>query len=218
MPDDRYWIEEDGKKVRVPRVTTITKFVSGDPGGLMYWAWQKGYDGITLEDARQERDVGTIVHAMIEADMHDRELPDLTALPDEMLHACRNSFDAFHDWRREQTEFTPVAQEKALVSRKHRFGGKMDIVRFNGKRALMDYKTGSGIYPEHLAQIAAYGILWEENFPDKLIERYEILRISQKGGSFHHHGWPASEMESAKEAFLLARRMYELHRQLKGML
>lgn len=218
MPNDRYFVEIEGKKIRVPRVTTITKFVSGDPGGLMHWAWQAGYDGKTLEEARSAADVGKIVHAMIEAYVRGQGLLDLSHLEEDLRKCAERSFGAFIEWKREQTEFEPVAQEVKLISRKHMFGGRADIVRFNGRRALMDFKTGAAVYPEHLAQDAAYGIAWDENHPDEPIEWFEILRISQKHGSFHHSGWPASEMEPAKRAFLLAREMYELNKQLKGML
>ena len=67
MPAERYLI--DGK--RVPSVSSCKSMLGWGQRGLMHWANTKGLDGLTLEDAYRggPAEVGTMAHAMIEADL-----------------------------------------------------------------------------------------------------------------------------------------------------
>ena len=56
--------------------------------------------------------------------------------------------------------------EIPLVSEQYQFGGTLDGVGMIGEQySLMDFKTSNGTYGDHLIQLAAYQILWEENYP-----------------------------------------------------
>jgi hypothetical protein len=213
-PANGYWLSVDGKKTRVPSVTTVLKQLGWSSGGLMYWAWREGFEGRTIEEARQAAaDIGTIVHAMVEADLHGEGPPDLSALPEPMAHSCATAYEGWLRWK-EQHHVADVKSELSLISREHLFGGTMDQLRTDGELSVLDLKTSAGLYPDHLCQIAAYGKLAEENCHGTAA-RYHVLRISREDGSLHHHEWPANSMAPAWEAFLCARRLYDLERTLK---
>lgn len=105
--------------------------------------------------------------------------------------------------------------EVELVSKEHKFGGCNDSV-LTGPHgyAIGDFKTSNSVYAEMLAQVAGYGILWDENYPQSPITGgYHIFRFSKENADFAHHFW--SELDDAKEQFLLLRRAYELDKRLK---
>ena len=82
------------------------------------------------------------------------------------------------------------------------FGGTPDgiIETGAGKTAIMDIKTSSGVYRDHLLQVAAYKHLWEENNPGlKITGGFHILRFAKEGGDFAHHYYP--ELEAGWEMF-----------------
>lgn len=203
MPTQAYRTK-DGK--RVPGVTTILgKFK--DPGGLMHWAWKCGIDG---KDFRQVRDdaatAGTLAHAMVERWIKGEPEPKPDA-PPEIVERATRSFGAFREWA-DQTKLVVTHTEVPLVSERYRFGGCLDAILVQGKRAMGDWKTSNAIYAENLMQVAAYGLLWEENFPDQPIDGgYHILRFDKEYGDFSNRWW--EELEAGKRAFLALRAAYD---------
>jgi hypothetical protein len=77
----------------------------------------------------------------------------------------------------------------------------------------MDLKTSSGIYRDHLIQVAAYRHLWEENTGGKITGGFHILRFSREDGDFSHHFFP--ELDDAWEMFKHLRAAYDLDLKLK---
>jgi len=230
MPAKRYYARVDGRKVSVPSVTTILKFV-GDKGGLNHWYYEQGREAMRLELEEDHEPItsvwnmpktaatiGTIVHAMIEADVHGvefrRDFYDASLMePADM---------AFGGWRRWKAarKFDVIASELSLVSQVGRYGGTQDLTMVDGERTLLDLKTGAGIYPEHLLQLAAYAGLWHENRPDEPLDALAILRISKTDGSYHWHSWPIGSptVAAAARGFAAARTIYDvLAKELKGV-
>ena len=166
--------------------------------------------------AGKAADSGTLAHAMVELYLRGKR-PE-TAIKGhskEVVDKAETSFLAFLEWA-EQTNLKVEELELSLVSENHQFGGTMDanILTINGKRAIADWKTSNAIYPDHLIQNAAYGLLWKENFPDKPIDGgYYIIRFAKDTGDFHQHFF--QELEEAEEAFLLCLRLYQIDKNLK---
>ena len=92
----------------VPSVTTVLKY-SGDKGGLMNWYFQSGKEAARLELEENHRpinsvwdlpknaaEIGTVAHAMIEADLHGVEFARDMYSP-ELLAAADA---AFVSWQR----------------------------------------------------------------------------------------------------------------------
>jgi hypothetical protein len=60
---------------------------------LMYWAWAEGRDGTNFRESRESAaDAGTLAHAMIESDIKDRGLPDLSKYPAETAKKAETGF------------------------------------------------------------------------------------------------------------------------------
>lgn len=195
----------------VPGVTTILGRFK-DSGGLIHWAWELGKAG---KDYRVERDkaasAGTLAHSAVESWI--RSVPIFWQGESEIVSKAQKAFGAFLEWA-DQTQLKATHTEMPLVSEAHRFGGTFDAILVKGKRAIGDWKTSNGVYPEYLAQISAYAILWEENFPNEPIDGgYHLLRFDKEYGDFHAHWW--AELEAGKRYFLNLRSAYEDAKELK---
>jgi hypothetical protein len=186
------YTNKDGDNV--PSVTTVLKALGEGSEGLIWWAWNLGMQG---KDYRAERqaaaDIGTLGHLGVEADISGEEFdPDALDLSGEDKEMVRGCLQAWEDWK-EQSHLSFIASELSLVSEDHQYGGTLDVATVYKRTGILDLKTGNGVYPSMLCQIAAYGNLWNEAHPDNPIEDYHLLRIS-KDGSFHHHHWRATAM------------------------
>lgn len=222
---------QDG--TRVPSVTTILGRFK-ESGALIHWAAGQSAEYIAThvsekpthnevvrlcEAAKHEyrnvRDsaasAGTMAHEAVECWIKGN--PVLFEGDEAVVKKARMSFDAFQEWA-DQTQLKVVHTEMPLLSEKHRFGGTLDAMTVNNKLSLTDWKTSNAVYGEYLCQIAAYGILWEENFPDQPIDGgFHLLRFDKTYGDFKHHYW--GELETAKRAFLLMRELYDCDKELK---
>lgn len=208
MPTHVYLLK-DG--TRVPGVTTILGRFK-DAGPLMYWAWKVGTEG---KDFRKERDnaatAGTLAHAAVEAWVRGQEF-EFTGEPETVAKA-KVAFGAFREWA-DQTRLTVDKTELPLVSEKYKFGGTFDAILLNGNRAMGDWKTSNGVYGEYLAQLAAYGQLWEENFPDQPITGgFHLLRFDKNHGDFTHKWW--GELSGGWRYFMHLREAYSCDKELK---
>lgn len=196
---------------RVPSVTTVLGRFK-DAGPLMYWAWQCGKDG---KDFREERDkaadAGTLAHAAVEQWVAGENF-SFTGTP-EIVAKAQKAFGAFLEWA-EQTKLKVDKTELPLVSEKYAFGGTFDAILVGSKRAMGDWKSSNGIYGEYLAQLAAYGQLWAENFPDEPIEGgYHLLRFDKNHGDFTHKWW--GDLKAGWDYFIRLREAYEFDKELK---
>jgi hypothetical protein len=55
---------------------------------------------------------------------------------------------------------------------------------------LIDFKTSTKPYPDHLIALAAHGHLWEENHPQqRLTAGYHLLILPKDGSGFQHHAY-----------------------------
>lgn len=198
---------------RVPSVTTILGRFK-EAGGLIHWAWQLGIDG---KDYREERDKaadsGTLAHAAVESWIHGTPEHLIAFGESDVAQKAKTCFAAFLEWAR-QSQLKVTRTEVSLVSERYRFGGTLDAIMVCNRRSVGDWKSSNGIYLEYLAQIAAYGILWEENFPEEPIDGgYHLLRFDKEYGDFHHHYW--NELAAGQRYFLHLVRAYEEQKELK---
>ncbi len=195
----------------VPGVTTICN-VAKDSGGLIHWAWKLGTEG---RDYRKVRDdaagAGTLAHQAVEAWIRGRPY-EMTGDTDTVSRG-QKAFDAFLEWA-EQTHLKATHPETTLISEKYRIGGTLDALLLGGKRAMGDWKSADGLYPEALMQLAAYGALWNEAHPQEPITGgYHLVRFDKTHADYHHHYWP--ELEDAWTAFQHCRALYDLRAALK---
>lgn len=215
QPKKGYWL--DGE--RLPSVTTVLSRFK-DSGALIYWAWNEGREGRDFRETRdQAANAGTAVHEMVQS-WKSKQPFDRTKYTPEVIERARGAYEAFLEWAK-QTKLEIQQNEVTLISKKHRFGGTLDATLVQGKLSLADWKSSNGVYPDYVIQLAAYGILWEENFPEQpLLGGFHLLRFSKAetpddAVSFAHHFW--SDLELAKKQFLLLREAYSLDARIKKM-
>lgn len=210
--------------LRVPSVTTVLGRFK-DSGALMKWAYKTGRDhgelagrGLPAPESlyavsQKAADIGTAVHAAVEAFINREPTdPILDAAPDPQK--ARSGFGAFRAWF-DASRIEIIAQECALVSERHQYGGTPDAIGrdHEGRLCLLDWKTSNGVYGEMLVQLAAYRMLWEENHPDQLITGgFHLCRFAKEHGDFAHHFYP--NLDEAWRQFLLFREAYELDKQI----
>ena len=188
----------------------------------MYWHWQKGFEGVEYKDIFKHTgaEIGTVGHALI-TDYHlkDKSIPETwQGMSDKNYGEAKQALDSFKKWARNM-RFEPYAMEINMVSEKHQYGLAPDIIgRFPNGLGLVDLKTGNGIYDSHILQMAAYFEGWHEVHPDEpLTEGIHILRIGKENANFTHHWWDKLPSE-AWEAFLLCKRLDELHPIIEGLI
>lgn len=108
---------------------------------------------------KEAADIGTAIHAWIEAYL--LEMLDLPGKPlPAMEPAVANGVAAFQSWLL-QYELNPALIEQTVRYDPLRVAGSIDVigtVTIDGKRveAVIDWKSGSGIYFEHIVQNATY--------------------------------------------------------------
>ena len=203
---------------KVPGVTTIIGRFK-DSGGLLFWACEQGKaiergEIKSLYDKRDEAaEAGTLAHALVGASINDLPFP---TLPDnEIGKQALQGYENYVRWQ-DDNRIQVVRPEIELVSEIYKFGGCPDALGIDShdNLSILDWKTSNGVYVDYLIQIAAYKVLWEENYPDQPITGgYHLLRFSKERADFTHHYW--SELDDAWEQFKLFSKAYELDKRLK---
>ncbi len=163
---------------QVPGVTTVLGVLNKP--ALIAWANRMGLQGIdTNKYVDEAAAVGTLAHAMIIDALGGEpvRLGDFTA---DQLTRARYGVSVFEAWRKGH-DLKPQLLEQALVSEEHHYGGTIDIVaQLDGEPVLIDFKTSSGIYEEHIFQVGAYWHLLNE--AGIQIRGARILRIGRTEG------------------------------------
>jgi hypothetical protein len=201
--------------VKIPSTTGIIGRFK-ESGALLFWAFEQGKAAQrgeinSLYDKRDEAaDFGTRVHALVESSIKGEALPDIATLPEQV----QSGLNAYLTWA-SMTKLKIVEQEVSMTSEVHQFGGTLDAIgEINGELCLLDWKTSKAVYQDMLIQLAAYNILWTENFPDRPLHGFHLCRFSKEHGDFSHHFWKS--LPEAHEQFILLRRAYDLDKQLKA--
>lgn len=213
---------------RLPGTTTVIGRFK-DSGALIKWAYKQGREHEAMfargEDAPRElyevtqaaADIGTIAHNMVEVSIKG-ENPEgvlaLSGLPVESQEKARSSFSAYQTWA-SMSRMGIIEQEMPLISEAHQFGGTPDAIGLiNGELCLLDWKTSNSVYSDYLLQLAAYRVLWEENYPDRpLVGGSHLLRFSKEHGDFAHHFY--RDLSEAWEMFKHLRGAYSLDAALR---
>jgi hypothetical protein len=151
----------DGKTA-VPGVTTVLNLLAKP--ALIPWANRLGLQGIDVSKYVDDKaDIGTLGHAMVTDKLTDMATVT-TDYSQNQISLAENCALSFWSWEKEHPIEEVYFCERPLVSEAHRFGGTLDIyAKINGKREIIDLKTGSGIYPEHAWQVATLKVLLEEH-------------------------------------------------------
>lgn len=200
---------KDGYRLKggtpVPRTTEVID--AFDPKyGLRDWIWNQGKQGLPWREKRDSAgNVGTAVHAMIEAWIRRKPQPVLVGLDVTQKDQVGRGFMAFTKWVFEN-DIEWLETEIELVSEVFGYGGTLDAVGKIGEELILfDWKTSSGIYPSHLIQVAAYRNLWNENRVPR-INRVFVVRFSKTDATFEPYEF---SLVGAWSAFVHMRRAFD---------
>ncbi len=216
MPRPKKGYLVNGEKV--PGVTTITGRFK-ESGNLLFWACEQGKaiergEISALYDKRDAAaEAGTLAHSLVEAHINGLPLPEVPE--NDVGKQALQGYENYIHWQ-EDNRIQIMRQEMEMVSKIYHFGGCPDALGIDsrGNLCIMDWKTSGAIYVDYILQISGYKILWEENHPDQPITGgYHLLRFSKENADFHHHYW--SELEDAKEMFILLVKAYGIDKKLK---
>ena len=203
----------DGTKI-VGVTTLINRFQ--EVGGLLYWAFEQGKaaERGEIEKLYDRRDTaaayGTQVHNLVEAHISGKYLDLSMSIPE-----VRQGFDNYLSWERD-SKIKIDKQEIPLVSEKYGYGGTLDAPGHDsqGRRIIADWKTSDKVYPNHLLQLAAYGQLWNENYPDDPVTGgFHLCKFSKTFGDFAHFHF--AELDDAWKQFKLFLQCYQIDKRLK---
>lgn len=86
---------------------------------------------------------------------------------------------SFTEWYKD-LDIKNMECEKRLCSPTLELAGTVDLIcELDGKLTIIDWKTGSGIYPEYVLQMAAYVMMYEEEF-GKTVDQVGVVNCSVK--------------------------------------
>jgi hypothetical protein len=227
----KYTVWVDGVKTKPPSVTTVTGVVDKS-GPISGWAVKttiaacrelikpgesysvRELDNI-FEKARKRSytikkeaaDVGTAVHKWLELYFRGLE-PEMP--PEDPYLSCVQAAMAWIKKHRVKI----LSNERPIYSIIHKISGRLDgIGLVDGKKSLIDFKTGNGIYPESWMQAAAYQFAYEEEVGDP-IEQRVIIRLGKEDGRFYAAILPKEfwihDFEGFMGALALYRRLSEI--------
>ncbi len=149
-------------KTIVPGITTVLG-LHAKPA-LTKWANNLGLRGIDVNAYVDDlADIGTLGHAFVTDKLSGLET-DVSDYSENQIDLAQNCALSFWEWEKNNPIEEVYFCERPLVSEAFRYGGTLDIfAKVNGKRTIIDMKTGKGIYDEAVWQVATLKKLLEEN-------------------------------------------------------
>jgi hypothetical protein len=162
-----YWLPDPTKKLgfrRVPGVTTITGRYK-DSGGLIRWAHQKGVDGESMDEARDDAAAaGHAAHELVHASINELAEPDIELASAEIEERARGAFVSYQGWAA-QTKLRVLMTETPMIHPVLAYGGTWDALGVIGDCFVIpDWKTGQRTYVDMIYQLGAYLMLIREGW------------------------------------------------------
>lgn len=204
---------------RLPSVTQVTgKNLGWNKDAIVAWAVKKMRQGVEPNTEKTEKaQVGNAVHKVIKILLeNEQQINDYD--PETVWRVARTAiFTIIHDvvdWRHQAVfnacmgfaawycahPIVIIAIEEPLVA--NIFGGTPDLVcrDQHGNLIILDWKTGTYIYPEYALQLAAYGVAWRLNTgesPDFLLD----VRLDTESPGWENHLLTDEGRWAAEHAF-----------------
>lgn len=127
--------------------------------------------------AKGAADIGTEVHKFAEMTLRGEEVD----LPEDKQ--ARKGCDAFLGWLSEHKP-EPIALEQMIFHPDWWYAGTADFYgKIGGELCVLDFKTSSGLYVEHILQIAAYTAALERMYGTRIAGGWVVL-LNKKTGKF----------------------------------
>ena len=204
---------KNSKEQKIVGTTTALNILAKP--ALIPWAYKRGRDNLQLYESRNKAaNIGTITHARIMAYFLGYEIDNFN-ISSEVWKLTDNSLLSFFEWAKPR-KLKSILVETPLISEKYQYGGTPDVYgKMDDKLTLLDFKTGSGIYPEFFLQIAAYSNLLVENgYPH---EKIIILNIPKsEGDSFQVQQVSSDKLELEFKKFIHCVEIYYIDKEIKN--
>lgn len=158
----------------MPRVTAITEIIA-KPALLKYYADQENFE-VAQQSLKNAASWGTLTHSTIEKLFKMEQVGiDPKIAP---------SIEAYFEWKKQHNIKVHDPKndiEKMVFDPENLYAGKVDVLlEIDGKRGVLDIKTGTGIWEEYYLQTAAYMNAFNAMADEKeMCETRWILRIDQ---------------------------------------
>ena len=162
-------------------VTEILKCINKP--AIAYWASKEVYLAMIKDPTLSEKDAlaapyktskkamsrGSTVHSIIEAfKSTDKRIENIPA-------DYRDYAFAFYDFVQDH-QIEILENEKTVMSQKHKIAGTLDMyANLNGKKIVLDIKTGKDIYQEATLQLSAYKAMLEE--ANQIVDQIAVLLL-----------------------------------------
>ena len=198
----------DNKRKKVRDVKGMLGLLKNDITGEEYI---KDCKGAPWRMSGEAMNIGSTAHAII-SEFHDEELKlrehddefgseeakrwfdsmielekKEKKLNSEFVRKLKNCIGSFLEWR-EDVHFVIVASEFTVYSDTNKYAGTIDALGYiNGVLTLIDYKTSSGIWPEHDLQTVSYLDALNEMYQrnqikiDGIVENIQIINFNKEG-------------------------------------
>ena len=184
---------------------------------LLMWAFKLAEKGIKYwEITNQAKNIGSLAHYLIQCKI-EGEFPDKNYLADFTKNEVDGGYRSYHmfcQWLL-HNKVSFQDSELQLVSEEYEYGGTIDIIAFlNGKRTLIDIKTGKNVFLETNYQLSAYRQLYNETHKNK-IQKAIILHLPREGkSSYIVNEADLRQLDELFEGFLLLLRFREINKKL----
>jgi hypothetical protein len=143
-------------------------------------------------------DIGSAVHAWIEG-YYKSYLggPGLQDVPGDEMYP---PIEAFRDWDA-NNKVRPICVEERIWS-SERFAGTLDLyAEVKGVPTIVDFKSSSGHWDDHVMQLGAYDMAFRERTGNR-VDGYMIVRLDKKTGLPDPKSYSREEVELGAKRFL----------------
>jgi len=193
-------------------VTTVLSLLNKP--ALVMWAYKLAQKNIKFwEVTNKSKNIGTIAHYLIECKIAGKR-PDREYLNDFSKNEVDGGYRSYHLFAKwlHDNKVSFQDSELQLVSKEYQYGGTIDIIAFvNGKRSLIDIKTGKNVFLEAYYQMSAYRQLYDETHASRL-QKVIILHIPHEGKtSYVDTDISLKQLDDMFEAFTYLLEFRRLH-------
>jgi hypothetical protein len=186
----------------------------------------KGAKTAYRQKTEDAADLGTMGHKWAEDYLKGLN-PPLPVNPE-----LRNIAETFLQFMQEN-KVEVISAEQKVYSKELDIAGTFDcLARFNGELAILDWKTGSGIYPEYFLQMGGYDVCYSEEFGIDLatdlqefgyggqepVKKHIIVNCSKTGQlKVAISDQVDRNKEGFRQALALSRTLSDIEKDLKGL-
>ncbi len=145
-------------------------------------------------------DTGTLIHEWVAS--YVKALSEKKTPPKRPINAeMKNAVNGFFEWAK-KNKLQIIKSEQKIYHDKYKYAGTLDLEGLvNGKRTIIDIKTGNALYPEAFLQASAYLKAKEQETGKEYPGGVIILRLSKENPEKHISAFEAIKDEDVETHF-----------------